>query len=365
MKNFRRLISSLISGLMLVSLCQAQTVPVCKDGTCRTIVLVPLEESVSLDASDNESLEMSSEDHFDQIILATVRVTVSGICGSGTVVGRDSNGNALVLTNAHVAGTQRGRVVNVERWNRDGTSEHGQGSIIAAGYGRGLSVDFALLRCNSEFAKGVIPIPIANRYANSQALVTNYGCPRCEWPSLQVLKLNKREGQILTWRPEAIGGRSGSSVVEHTDAGPRVIGLLTWGGNGEGLGQSAPFLLEAMKGRLPTSIESLPQGVAEVHDARAESLFIATYPIQEAASEEAPHDPIDKDTLDQITEPKEPSIGRPRPQPDKPRVPSAPRIGFFENLSRWFRDRLLVALLGIVSLTVGFVAGVWYSSSKV
>jgi phage gpG-like protein len=41
----------------------------------------------------------------------------SGVCGSGTVVGRTSEGNAIVLTNAHVAGTQRGRTVNVERWN--------------------------------------------------------------------------------------------------------------------------------------------------------------------------------------------------------------------------------------------------------
>ena len=208
--------------------------------------------------------KVKAEDRFDQVIRATVRVTVNNVCGSGTIVGRDGQGNAIVLTNAHVAGTSRGRTVNVERWETDGSSERGSGTIIAAGYGRGMSVDFAILKCNSEFARGVTPIPLADRYPDTSVSITTFGCPRCEWPSLQVLQLNRSEGQVLTWKPEAIGGRSGSSVIDHTSSGPRVVGLLTWGGNGEGLGQSTPFLLSAMQGKLPKSIESLPLGVREV-----------------------------------------------------------------------------------------------------
>jgi len=94
--------------------------------------------------------------------------------------------------------------------------------------------------------------------------VTTFGCPRCEWPSLQVLRLNRKEGQILSWKPEAIGGRSGSSLIDYTDEGPRVVGLLTWAGGGEGLGQSTPFLLSAMRGKLPTTLEGLPSGTREV-----------------------------------------------------------------------------------------------------
>jgi hypothetical protein len=364
MKNLRSL--SLGCFALIASALEAfgQTTPLCKDGACRVINLSPLQEAVLIDDTTIQAAELAVEDRFDQIAKATVRVTVSGVCGSGTIVGRDTNENALVLTNAHVAGSQRGRVVNVERWSTNGSSERGQGTIIAAGYGRGMSVDFALLRCNGEFAKEVIPIPIANRYPAVDSTVTTYGCPRCEWPSLQILKMNRRDGQILTWRPEAIGGRSGSSVVEHTESGPRVVGLLTWGGNGEGLGQSSPFLLEAMKGRLPTSLESLPPGVAEVNGARADSIFIATYPIQETATEEARHDPLDDDTLDRITEPKEPTLLRPRPNPDDPGNTVRPREGIFAPISRWFRDRVLVLALMAISLIAGFFGGLWFSKNR-
>ena len=76
--------------------------------------------------------------------------------------------------------------------------------------------------------------------------------------------VNGKEGQILSWKPEAIGGRSGSSIIDYTDEGPRVVGLLTWAGGGEGLGQSTPFLLSAMRGKLPATLKGLPAGAREV-----------------------------------------------------------------------------------------------------
>lgn len=246
--------------------------PICVDGNCRpetlavgTIYLNPLREELQLEEDSLLPLAATSEqDRFDQVIRATVRVTVSGVCGSGTVVGRTQEGNAIVLTNAHVAGTTRGRTVNVERWNVDGSSERSTGTIISSGYGRGTSVDFALLKCNANFASDVAPIPLADRYPSIASSVTTFGCPRCEWPSLQVLRLNRREGQILSWKPEAIGGRSGSSLIDYSEGGPRVVGLLTWAGGGEGLGQSTPFLLSAMRGKLPATLEGLPAGTREV-----------------------------------------------------------------------------------------------------
>jgi hypothetical protein len=244
---------------------------ICINGVCQagqvqsTIVLDPLREDLKLvDQSPRATADGVAGDRFDQVVRATVRVTVSGVCGSGTVVGRTSEGNAIVLTNAHVAGTTRGRTVNVERWNPNGSSEKGTGTIIASGYGKGTSVDFALLKCNGSFAKDVEPIPLADRYPSNQSSVTTFGCPRCEWPSLQVLRLNRKEGQILSWKPEAIGGRSGSSLIDYTDEGPRVVGLLTWAGGGEGLGQSTPFLLSAMRGKLPATLDGLPAGTREV-----------------------------------------------------------------------------------------------------
>jgi S1-C subfamily serine protease len=132
------------------------------------ITLDPLREELWLGGSDLEADEEAQVgDRFDQVIEATVRVTTNGSCGSGTIVGRDKDGNAIVLTNAHVAGTTRGRAVNLERWNTDGASERGNGTIIASGYGRGTNVDFALLKCNAEFAQDVAPIPLADRYPSA------------------------------------------------------------------------------------------------------------------------------------------------------------------------------------------------------
>jgi hypothetical protein len=139
-------------------------------------------------------------------------------------------------------------------------------------------VDFALLKCSGDFAKDVDPIPLADRYPSDQSSVTTFGSPRCEWPSLQVLRLNRKEGQILSWKPEAIGGRSGSSIIDYTDEGPRVVGLLTWAGGGEGLGQSTPFLLSAMRGKLPATLEGLPAGAREVSCQAEESQEIVQVP---------------------------------------------------------------------------------------
>ncbi|GAB5402823.1 MAG: hypothetical protein Aurels2KO_10540 [Aureliella sp.] len=263
-------IRKLAIGLFVTMLCTVMPsadAQVCVDGQCQ---LQPFTLNTLMDVEKieltNDSVEMaaSTVDRYQRVVEATCRVTVSGVCGSGTVVGRDSAGNALVLTNAHVAGTKRERVVQLQRWNTDGTSERGQGAIIASGYGRGLSIDFALLKCNSAFAKNVQPIPLADRYPDTKAGVSTYGCPRCEWPSMQVLSMTRDQGQVLKWKPEAIGGRSGSSIIDYTVSGPRVVGLLTWGGGGEGLGQSTPFLLNAMRGRVPKSFEPLPPGVREV-----------------------------------------------------------------------------------------------------
>ncbi|QDV24405.1 trypsin-like serine peptidase [Aureliella helgolandensis] len=262
------------------------------------LILEKLWEPVDITGASGRN-EAAAGNRMDRLISATVRVTVSGVCGSGTVVGRDSLGNALVLTNAHVAGTQRGRVVSLQRWNPDGTSEKGNGAIIAAGYGRGLSVDFALLKCNAEFAAKVDPIPLADRYPQKGAPVTTYGCPRCEWPSMQVLSLTRSEGQVLQWLPEAIGGRSGSSVIDHTDDGPRVVGLLTWGGGGEGLGQSTPFLLSAMRGAMPKSYEMLPDYAQEVATVKqvpcglnGELLAVASFDLLDAANPASPLNPL-------------------------------------------------------------------------
>jgi hypothetical protein len=346
-------VRAMFALLLCCSITFAQN-SICTDGRCDNgrINLEPLQEEIDFESQYSEA---ASEDRFTTIVRATVRVTVSGVCGSGTIVGRDANGVAIVLTNAHVAGTQRGRVVQLERWNTDGSSERGQGSIIASGYGRGLSVDFALLKCNEAFAKGVTTVPIANRYPKGQ--VTTYGCPRCEWPSMQNLSMRKNDSQILTWKPEAIGGRSGSSLIDY-DEGPRVVGLLTWGGGGEGLGQSSPFLLEAMKGRLPASIEGLPPGVKEV-----DFLCCASYPTQGINARSSESVPADQGLIDSITTPgnKPSDEGEAGRKPLFPRDPEKPLLPIRERpildwIGGWVRSLLLFGVGVVVGAVGSFLA---------
>jgi len=158
MKTYSR-ISMVCMLLCFASVLHGQD-RVCPDGKCPavqysgsgSIVLDPFTEEFAIVRNQARSRSVAASlDRFDQVIRATVRVTVNNVCGSGTIVGRNSEGNAIVLTNAHVAGTTRGRVVNVERWNTNGVSERSTATIIASGYGKGTSVDFALLKCNLCF----------------------------------------------------------------------------------------------------------------------------------------------------------------------------------------------------------------------
>jgi len=237
----------------------------------QTIILEPLEAGYKVDVEMLDAkieADFDASDVLDWIINATVRVTIGVDCGSGTIVGRDGNGQTLILTNAHVAGTEKGRRVNVQRWNQLGETFRGTARIVASGYSSTKQIDFALLACEGDFGKDAKPIPIADRESNGGRITTS-GCPRCEWPSTQSLKMTRSGKQIIEWLPEAIGGRSGSSLLDYTDKGPRVVGLLTWRGGGKGIGQTSMMVLAAMRGKLPTSFEAVPRGIEEVGTAKA------------------------------------------------------------------------------------------------
>jgi len=237
----------------------------------QTIILQPLEAGYKVDVemldAKIEEADFNDSDVLDWVINATIRVTVGDDCGSGTIVGRDGNGQTLILTNAHVAGTQKGRRVNVQRWNQLGDTFKGTARIVASGYSSAKQIDFALLACDGDFGKDAKPIPLADRESNGGRITTS-GCPRCEWPSTQSLKMTRSGKQIIEWLPEAIGGRSGSSLLDYTDNGPRVVGLLTWRGGGKGIGQTSMMVLAAMRGKLPTSFEAVPRGIEEVGTAK-------------------------------------------------------------------------------------------------
>jgi hypothetical protein len=113
-----------------------------------------------------------------------------------------------------------------------------------------------------------------------------------------------------------------------------------------------------MKGRLPKSLEALPQGVREVSDEQ-EKYHVATWPTQPLAVSNQTSDPASQDVIDSIVEPDQETILRPRPRDeDGKRNPAdRPVLGLFERIQRWIRDKLLIGLLVIGAFAAGVLFG--------
>jgi hypothetical protein len=210
----------------------------------------------------------------------SVRVTVDGVCGSGTICGTDET-NAYILTNAHVAGTQLGRVVNVD-YDRNGQRERHQATIAIAAYSSRTLTDWCLLKCPALKNENAWKLSI-----NPPSLLTPHftcGSPRCVWPlvcsQVRSTSIDNRTG-LWKWTPNSIGGQSGSGVREQNNL---VKGLLTWSWGGQGAGQTTAQIATQLRNR-DTSADERPAGLIEVAEKRSpcnEGFFAeaeATFPI--------------------------------------------------------------------------------------
>lgn len=170
-----------------------------------------------------------------------LRVRVGNTCGSGSIVriNRDL-GRMWILSNAHVTGTQIGRVVTLEHVTPNGDVSSVRGTIVAAGYRTGQSVDWSVIEAPlTEWA--TIARPLAAPGTPHERLVT-VGCPRCELPSSRRLRLVSDRGPVARATPTAIGGQSGSGIFTDTS----TIGLITWTNGRETLYQPADALRRTM-----------------------------------------------------------------------------------------------------------------------
>jgi hypothetical protein len=164
------------------------------------------------------------------------KCTVQGVCGSGSLVGK-RNGKSLILSNAHVWGTNVGRQVQAQfpfLNNKTFTAR-----IIMAAYSRNaIGMDWCIAEVDEE-----IPLPhikLDNRLPNVNEEQYTAGYPRCVGPRFQRIKLHSymNNGTIAQWLPNAIGGQSGSAL--HRCDNDFQSFLLTWSmGRGYGAGQSA------------------------------------------------------------------------------------------------------------------------------
>lgn len=192
------------------------------------------------------------------------RVLNSGSCGSGSIVGKH-NGKTYVLTNAHVAGTTPGRIVQCQFPYAGNTRIPAK--VIMAGYSDRVMMDWAVLEIDQD-----IPLPAVK--LSIEAIEGEHytmGYPRCEGPLGQRLRTRSvtHNGVVWRWQPNSIGGQSGSAVHSFKDNLQR--GLLTWSWGGDGAGQTTRSIWFQYLNRAVVGVVR-PEGLVELADNRAEDL---------------------------------------------------------------------------------------------
>lgn len=219
------------------------------------------------------------------------RVLNSGSCGSGSIVGK-RNGNTLVLTNAHVAGTTIGRTVQCQFPYAGNTRLNAR--VIMAGYSDRVMMDWAIAEIAQDIplpsVKLSIDAPSGEHYTG--------GYPRCDGPFFQKLITRQitHNGVVWRWQPISIGGQSGSGVHSFADHTQR--GLLTWSWGGDGAGQTTRSIWLQYLNRAVIGIVR-PDGLIELADNRADNVEegffaeanITTLPIWAHLDEPAPPPP--------------------------------------------------------------------------
>ena len=159
------------------------------------------------------------------------KVLFGNSCGSGSLVGI-RNGKSLVLTNAHVAGTQVGRVGNCTFPFLN--NKVCRSRIIMAAYSDRVMMDWAVLELDEQIA---LPhVKLSSKAPTGDHYTAGY--PRCQGPRFQrlVTRTFQNNGTVWRWQPNAIGGQSGSGV--HSLLDHLQKGLLTWSWGGDGAGQT-------------------------------------------------------------------------------------------------------------------------------
>lgn len=189
-----------------------------------------------------------------------VRCIISGSCGSGTICGADARGG-YVMTNAHVVGTQIGRVVSIDLV-ANGQTRRVSGRTVMAGYSNSRMVDFAIVFVEGLSSQRYMPMlktePEAQPYRTT-------GSPRCVWPLVTKNFDQPRSfgDGLLTGLPNAIGGQSGSAIY---NSDGQQIALLTWSIGGRCAGQKTSKLWQVATQRDVTLADPRPQGLQEVQE---------------------------------------------------------------------------------------------------
>ncbi len=190
---------------------------------------------------------------------AVCRILNQNSCGSGSICGIRENGNALILTNAHVAGSRIGRIVTVEV---ESTGDRIQARVIQAAYSGNTWTDWAVLETLEPYSE-VHPVKLSkNRPTGSHY---TKGFPRCRafaGSDIRTVRLADNSALWL-WQPDAISGQSGSGVWSDSDN--LQYGLLTWSVGRDGGGQMTSEIYRQAR-NCTVSGEPRIEGMKELDD---------------------------------------------------------------------------------------------------
>lgn len=191
---------------------------------------------------------------------ATCRVHVSGHAGTGCIFAADDT-HYYVLTNAHV--TRQGdkpRLVFVMRGAErsvDAETVWHSYAALEQGYHRDIAVVKIPRAAFGDYTPSVIPIAEETFALAENQEITSVGCPGGGWVTAWKGHATSLTTDALNFVPPPMGGRSGSAIFDAD--GTKIVGLLAWGGGGEGTAQTIGEIYRAMRGepaKLYTSQQS-------------------------------------------------------------------------------------------------------------
>jgi hypothetical protein len=176
----------------------------------------------------------------ERIKFTSVRIYQGNGCGTGSLCGRDEQ-YIYILTNAHVASTRIGSISRCQAVV-NGKLQQFNAEAIETAYSSKYRTDWTLLRASAKFMAGIEPIPLSKELPDPEGLTVTWGHPQCK-PTQGHSCQTVRFGTVWLWNPNAIGGQSGSAVVQLVGTQPVQKGLLTWSeGDGRAMRGSGQFL---------------------------------------------------------------------------------------------------------------------------
>jgi hypothetical protein len=262
--------------------------------------------------NENETCELdeATAEHFQtsttkMTSLNACRVRAGSSCGSGIYCGQTSEG-ALILSNSHVTSNRVGSSSTFQ-FEPTVSGSLQTGRIIMAAYSTSITADWSISLIPGWTPRIKPALCTRQRPTNQDRFYTT-GSPRCVWPLVHqkdLRLLSNNNAGFAVWDKPAVGGQSGSGVLN--DATDLVQILLTWrtGRSNNGAGQPLDFIYAQAKtaietgaligGALPEDIELLSEINPDCHEGFEAEMSIRSLPIwfEDLKPPTEPDNPID------------------------------------------------------------------------